>query len=834
MIIDLKARDSIFQTEGQFEVKSIGIDTSNINKAIFMLTHKLYSNPLESFLREIVSNGWDSHVVANKKDEPVVITIEPNTDGSIDINREPIKLFQDSKSFNISIRDYGTGMAPEDFDQYYMSLLATTKDTSDELIGGYGIGRFTAITVSSNALINNYYNGKLYSFLLAKEGVEIKILKLAETDTDEVNGMQVTVLNVETDLQKIFHGIHKLRFFPNLVINVPEDYDIFIKKFNDRKITDLGNGMKTCSLTGKESKFKYSLIRNHIEYLVDDNAGSTTISYCARMNYISFEVDHKVISVTPNREELQFVNSTLEALFAENETKYAEHLHKHITKLAEATVNPIKDSKDAEFLSIANFTAFQKTKTQSNTLSDGTCVNDSLRTVFNSLLDSFYFDSDYSFASEALNSTAKWIVDFNNRTTNRNIRGFYVDFCSIYNFNLTEAVVTESQVKVQEREWSSLNKPINLLLSPIRFHPTDYRLLLNSSIDNKNTELKRKLRSYVRCSDSKTVYFICINSRELSKIKIALRNEFRRFCGNSKAAVQIFDSLLNQLWKEITDIIISEDNLIMDLSSIIGNSSVEPVQGQKIHYDIGDGRWEAELVENFAQRSGPIYYVDAKEVGADATTSLRPAFLQMKTLFQKHKNKFGIPDRQQITFIIFKSTKNQKDITTGEFGHKFKPISEFFNQHKITLNILNTIATRYSNTYRTDVEYRYSDFVKNHFPYLDWSIFIWYNKQLYKYDILTNNKNQWSNVLSVFKFIEKLGFSFREDPRIVNVENLIESFESAYQTDQKIMMDIPGSTTLRVLMDVIKTLPIRITSYRYKQLKEDDEKSIEDLIQCLT
>ena len=833
MIIDLKARDSIFQTEGQFEVKSIGIDTSNINKAIFMLTHKLYSNPLESFLREIVSNGWDSHVVANKKDEPVVITIEPNTDGSIDINRDPIELFQASKSFNISIRDYGTGMAPEDFDQYYMSLLATTKDTSDELIGGYGIGRFTAITVSSNALINNYYNGKLYSFLLAKEGVEIKILKLAETDTDEVNGMQVTVLNVETDLQKIFHGIHKLRFFPNLVINVPEDYDIFIKKFNDRKITDLGNGMKTCSLTGKESKFKYSLIRNHIEYLVDDIAGSTTISYCARMNYISFEVDYKIISVTPNREELQFVDSTLEALFAENGTKYTEYLHKHITKLAEATVNLIKDSKDAEFLSIANFTAFQKTKTQSNTLSDGTCVNDSLRTVFNSLLDSFYFDSDYSFASEALNSTAKWIVDFNDRTTNKNIRGFHVDSCSIYNFNLTEAVVTESQVKVQEREWNSLNRPINLLLSPIRSHPTDYRLLLNSSIDNKNTELKRKLRSYVRCSDSKTVYFICINSRELSKIKIALRNEFRRFCGNSKAAVQIFDSLLNQLWKEITDMIISKDNLIMDLSSILGNSSVEPVQGQKIHYDIGDGRWEAELVENFAQRSGPIYYVDAKEVSSDATIALRPKFLAMKTLLQKHKNVFGIPDRQEITFIIFKSVKNQKDITTGEFGHKFKPISEFFDKHKIIFNILNTISTRYSNTYNIDIEY-YSDFVRGSFPYLDWDVFTWYRKQLSKYHILTDGRRNASAVGRVFRFMKNLGFEFKEDPRIVNVENLIESFESAYQTDQKIMMDIPGSTTLRVLMDVVKTLPIRITSYRYKQLKKDDEKSIEDLIQCLT
>ena len=832
MIIDLKARDSIFQTEGQFEVKSIGIDTSNINKAIFMLTHKLYSNPLESFLREIVSNGWDSHVVANKKDEPVVITIEHNVDGSIDIDADPIELFQGSKFYNISIRDYGTGMAPEDFDQYYMSLLATTKDTSDELIGGYGIGRFTAITVSSNALINNYYNGKLYSFLLAKEGVEIKILKLAETDTDEVNGMQVTVLNVETGLQKIFNGIHKLRFFPNLVINVPEDYDIFIEKFNDRKIVDLGNGMKTCSLTGKESKSKYSLIRNHIEYLVDDNSGSSTISYCARMNYMSFEVDHRTVSVTPNREELQFVNSTLESLFAENEVKYAEHLHKHITKLAEDTVNLIKDSKNSELLSIANFTAFQKTKAQSNTLSDGTYVNDSFRITFNSLLDSFYFDSDYLPASESLDNITKWICDFNDRIVNSGIRGFHApDLSSTYDFNLTEATVSESQVKVQEKDWNSLNRTLNLLLNAARSY-LNYNILLNDSIDSKNVELKRKLREYVRDSSYESINLICISSRELLKVKLALRNDLRKFCGNSKRAVQVFDSILNQLWKEITDIIMSEDRLIMNLSSILGNSSTKPVQGQKIHYDIGAGRWEAELVENFARRSGPIYYVDAKEVGADATISLRPKFLQMKTLFQKHKNVFGIPDRQEITFIIFKSSKNQKDITTGEFGHKFKPISEFFDKHKIIFNILNTISSRYSNTCINDVGLSLN-FVRGSFPYLDWDVFTWYRKQLSKYHTLTNEQRNIRMVENVFRFMKKLGFEFKEDPRIVNVENLIESFESAYQIDQKIK-ELPDSITLRVLMDTLKTLPIRITSYRYKRLKQADEKAVENLIKYLT
>ena len=834
MIIDLKARDSIFQTEGQFEVKSIGIDTSNINKAIFMLTHKLYSNPLESFLREIVSNGWDSHIVANKKDEPVVITIEPNTDGSVDIEKDPAELFRHSKSFNISIRDYGTGMAPEDFDQYYMSLLATTKDTSDELIGGYGIGRFTAITVSSNALINNYYNGKLYSFLLAKEGVEIKILKLAETSTDEVNGMQVTVLNVEANLHRIFTGIHKLRFFPNLVINVPEDYDIFIKKFNDRKITDIGNGMKTCSLTGKESKFKYSLIRNHIEYLVDDNSNSSTISYCARMNYISFEVDHRIVSVTPNREELQFGSSTLESLFAENEVKYAEYLHKHIEKLAEATVNLIKDSEETEFLSVKNFVAFQKTKAQSNTLSDGTCVIDSFKTAFNSLLDSFYFDSDYS-PSKMLNDITDWIIKFSDRKTSNDIRSFCsINSSLIYDFNLTQAVVSESQVKVQEAGKNSLRSTLNLFLDATRSY-SNYAIaiLLNDFIDSKNAELKRKLRDYVRYSGDKSINFICINSKELLRVKLALRETLREYCGDSKVAVQIFDSLLNRLWKEIADMIMSENNLIMNLSDILGNSSIKPIQDQKIHYDIGDGRWETEPIENFARRSGPIYYVDAKEVDANATTDLRPKFLQMKTLFQTYKNVFGIPDRQQITFIIFKSAKNQKDITTGEFGHKFKPISEFFNQHKITLNILNTVITKYSDTRKFDVVY-YSDFVRKHFPYLDWNVFIWYSKQLHKRDTLANDKIRQSNVLATFKFIKKLGFEFKEDPRIVNVENLMESFESVYQTDQKIMMDILGSTTLRVLMDVIKTLPIRITSYRYKGLKEADEKSIENLIKCLT
>ena len=55
----------------------------------------------------------------------------------------------------------------------------------------------------------------------------------------------------------------------------------------------------------------------------------------------------------------------------------------------------------------------------------------------------------------------------------------------------------------------------------------------------------------------------------------------------------------------------------------------------------------------------------------------------------------------------------------------------------------------------------------------------------------------------------------------------------AEKIDQKIK-DLPDSITLRVLMDTLKTLPIRITSYRYKRLKQADEKAVENLIKHLT
>ena len=105
---------------GEVQKHKVGIDERNINHIVTILSSNLYSHPMQSFLRETVANAIDSHLEAGV-DEPIIITITDQ---------------------DLSIRDFGTGISPERFQNIYTNIGSSTKRQSNNYIGSFGNKRF--------------------------------------------------------------------------------------------------------------------------------------------------------------------------------------------------------------------------------------------------------------------------------------------------------------------------------------------------------------------------------------------------------------------------------------------------------------------------------------------------------------------------------------------------------------------------------------------------------------------------------------------------------------------------------------------------------------------
>ena len=113
---------------GEIKENKVGIDRANVDFITTLLTSNLYSKPLESFLRETISNAYDSHIEAGKPDTPIILMIKSTKDN----------YYGGSGKYDISVRDYGVGISPERFQKIYTNIGSSTKRESDDYIGGWG------------------------------------------------------------------------------------------------------------------------------------------------------------------------------------------------------------------------------------------------------------------------------------------------------------------------------------------------------------------------------------------------------------------------------------------------------------------------------------------------------------------------------------------------------------------------------------------------------------------------------------------------------------------------------------------------------------------------
>lgn len=282
----LEIEDSKLITVGDIKEYKTGIDPKNIGFITTLLSSKLYSNPEESFIREIVSNAWDSHVEAGTIDTPVIVKFD-------DVNK------------SITIRDYGTGLSKERFEEVYCNIGSSTKRESNDYIGGFGIGKYSSLACSDTVYITSYYEGIQYSYIMVKDGGTITTTLVGELNTEEPNGFEVTLKNIDS-FKPYFDGLENIMFFPNVYVDNNQ-----VEWFNEIKIKEYKyfSCINRCIYT-------FSVLLGNVLYPVD-------ITKCSELNRVHcitrnsgvvlrFSVGE--LEVTPNREGIVYTNKSIEKL----------------------------------------------------------------------------------------------------------------------------------------------------------------------------------------------------------------------------------------------------------------------------------------------------------------------------------------------------------------------------------------------------------------------------------------------------------------------------------------------------------------------------------------
>jgi hypothetical protein len=285
MIINASQGD--IEVVGDIKEFKTSIDPKNLEFITTLLSSNLYSDPEQSFIREIVSNAWDSHVEAGTTDIPVIIR------------------FRES-DHSVTIRDYGVGLSPQRFQEVYCNIGSSTKRESNEFIGGFGIGKYSSLACSNTVYITSYYEGTAYYYVMVKSGNSITTNLVMEKPTTEKNGVEVSIKSVY-NFEPYSNALDYIVFFPNVYVDGASNADTI----NSAKLKRFKN------FAAASIKVESKLLLGNVLY----PCNKSLLPYDARafINEISdtgivIKFDVGEINITPNRESVIYNSDTVEKI----------------------------------------------------------------------------------------------------------------------------------------------------------------------------------------------------------------------------------------------------------------------------------------------------------------------------------------------------------------------------------------------------------------------------------------------------------------------------------------------------------------------------------------
>ena len=328
----INEQKSNIQVVGDITEFKSSIDPKNLEFITTLLSSNLYSAPERSFIREIVSNAWDAQVEAGTTDIPIIIKITETKYNTLY-----------SGIGDITIRDFGTGLSPERFNEIYRNIGSSTKRESNDYHGAFGIGHLSGFSCSNTMYITSYYNDTCYEYIGIKDANNIVYTLVSTTPTTEKNGLEVTIKNVALD--KYRKALKYISFFPNVFVE--DDRNRYITDdtaINNIKIKKYNNFWVSSYIT------KDKLLLGNVLYPLNEvelnlRHDNPLLDFLERIETsgIVLKFDIGELSVTPNRENIIYTKDCIDKIINK-------------LNLAINEINDIIINKSSNFTNITAYT----------------------------------------------------------------------------------------------------------------------------------------------------------------------------------------------------------------------------------------------------------------------------------------------------------------------------------------------------------------------------------------------------------------------------------------------------------------------------------------------
>ena len=145
--------------------------------AFKILSSGIYSNKIQAIIRELCTNAFDSHVMANNA-KPFVV-------GLPDIYK-PV----------FYVQDFGVGLSPDQVENIFTTYFESNKRDSDEVDGCLGLGSKSPLCYTDNFNVETVWEEKKYNYLVyLDENNEPSITEpvVSPAEDGEVTGVRISI-----------------------------------------------------------------------------------------------------------------------------------------------------------------------------------------------------------------------------------------------------------------------------------------------------------------------------------------------------------------------------------------------------------------------------------------------------------------------------------------------------------------------------------------------------------------------------------------------------------------------------------------------------------------